>query len=324
MYADVLFPSPCCLSEPFILAFITWLVVSRGVVHSTVKNYLAGVRSYFALFGATHLELEVFRHPRVKLLIRAVRRLSPTKTKPRLPITIWILEILVKFLIQRNAPGDFVVAVAATLGFFGLLRASEFCARPGLHPGLVIHQLQWSVDGTKLTIHLDQSKTDIYREGVDILVFDIPNNASGLCPVSLMRTLLAGRKDYCAADPVFLHNNKPLSYSFFQKRLRDALSRCGFPAFDYGTHSLRIGAATTLAILGFPSHFIQSLGRWKSLSYQLYVRLGEREMRDAMRKMASSRRFSAKHSLEHYPCHDIGTPSLEHINLIRARFFNNA
>jgi hypothetical protein len=102
--------------------------------------------------------------------------------------------------------------------------------------------------------------------------------------------------------------------------MRNALKKIGMPPFEYGTHSLRIGAATTLAILGFPSHFIQVIGRWKSLSYQLYVRLGERERKQALARMASSQLFSAGQTLDTYPYLKIGTPNLSNISNIRAAF----
>ena len=38
------------------------------------------------------------------------------------------------------------------------------------------------------------------------------------------------------------------------------------------THSLQIGAATTAAAAGIPTHTIKQLGRWRSSAYRSYIR----------------------------------------------------
>lgn len=54
-----------------------------------------------------------------------------------------------------------------------------------------------------------------------------------------------------------------------------------------GTHSLRIGGASTLAMLGVEDHIIQTLGRWTSLCYQRYTRMGPRQHAEVSRLMAN-------------------------------------
>jgi hypothetical protein len=65
-------------------------------------------------------------------------------------------------------------------------------------------------------------------------------------------------------------------YTTLFNAIRGLAALCGLDPLAFGGHSLRIGRATTLALLGFPAHVIQTLDlrRWRSLSYQLYVRLG--------------------------------------------------
>ena len=40
----------------------------------------------------------------------------------------------------------------------------------------------------------------------------------------------------------------------------------------FGSHSFRIGAATTAAAAGVPDHLTQVLGRWTSNAYMPYIR----------------------------------------------------
>ena len=47
---------------------------------------------------------------------------------------------------------------------------------------------------------------------------------------------------------------------------------------DYAGHSFRIGAATTVAMAGLEDSAIQTLGRWKSSSYLLYIRMNPQQL----------------------------------------------
>ena len=55
--------------------------------------------------------------------------------------------------------------------------------------------------------------------------------------------------------------------------VRKALLSANLPAHLYGGCSFCIGAATTAAATGIENSTIQTLGRWKSSSYLLYIRL---------------------------------------------------
>ena len=57
----------------------------------------------------------------------------------------------------------------------------------------------------------------------------------------------------------------------FVKMTRDKLTAAGVDASHYSGHSFRIGAATTASAYGVEDSLIQTLGRWKSAAYLLYV-----------------------------------------------------
>ena len=50
------------------------------------------------------------------------------------------------------------------------------------------------------------------------------------------------------------------------------LQRLSIPTELYASHSFRIGAATTAAEAGLPPWLIQTLGRWPSNCFTLYIR----------------------------------------------------
>jgi site-specific recombinase XerD len=63
----------------------------------------------------------------------------------------------------------------------------------------------------------------------------------------------------------------PLTRTVFTERLRQLLSQAGITG-HFGSHSFRIGAATTAGLAGVPEHMIQTLGRWSSSVYLAYRR----------------------------------------------------
>ena len=66
-------------------------------------------------------------------------------------------------------------------------------------------------------------------------------------------------------------NCRPLSRVLLTDWLRQMFSAAGLSG-NFSSHSFRIGAATVAARNGVPDNLIQSLGRWSSDVYQLYIR----------------------------------------------------
>ena len=58
----------------------------------------------------------------------------------------------------------------------------------------------------------------------------------------------------------------------FVDEVRKVLDRAGLPAREFAGHSFRIGAASTAAAAGLEDSTIQTLGRWRSAAYLLYIR----------------------------------------------------
>ena len=58
-----------------------------------------------------------------------------------------------------------------------------------------------------------------------------------------------------------LEDGSPLTKNLFVRKVRTALNQAGYDQSKYAGHSFRIGAATTAAAVGIPSHMIKMLGR---------------------------------------------------------------
>ena len=75
-----------------------------------------------------------------------------------------------------------------------------------------------------------------------------------------------------APGPLFLfQSGQPLSHSVLTDWLQQIMVSARIPG-NFSSHSFCIGAATVAARNGVPDHLIESMGRWSSNAYQLYIR----------------------------------------------------
>ena len=120
-----------------------------------------------------------------------------------------------------------------------------------------------------VSLQIKQSKTDQERVGTRVV---IGRTGDDICPINAFLTYLSRRRD--KPGPLFQwRDGPPLAKSQFVSKVRSVPLAANLPATDFAGHSFRIGAATTAATAGLDDSTIQTLGRWKSSSYLLYVRL---------------------------------------------------
>ena len=74
-----------------------------------------------------------------------------------------------------------------------------------------------------------------------------------------------------------------LSYYRLNAAVKAAATACGFDGERFSTHSLRIGGATIMAAAGLPNHYIQKMGRWKSLTFLGYIHVAMGVMDSSLR-----------------------------------------
>lgn len=120
----------------------------------------------------------------------------------------------------------------------------------------------------------DRVKVVIGRTGGDI------------CPVTALLRFLAIRGKL--PGPLFVDaNGKPLTKGRFVAEVHSALTRANLPTAEYASHSFRIGAATTAAAAGLEDSLIQTLGRWKSSAYLVYIRMDPRQLAAVSNSLAN-------------------------------------
>lgn len=169
---------------------------------------------------------------------------------------------------------------AATTTFFTFCRSGEVTIPEGKsydsHSNLSYSDI--SVDNAQdpsiVSFLLKHTKTDQAREGVKVYM---GKTGDDICPVTALLHYLRLRGG--KAGPLFIwQDGSPLQKPQFNKAVRLALTQAKLPAEKFAGHSFRIGAATTAASAGLEDSTIQTLGRWKSSSYLLYIRLEPRHL----------------------------------------------
>ena len=103
--------------------------------------------------------------------------------------------------------------------------------------------------------------------------------------------MLAGRPRASdrTGQPLFLDpsTGRELTYEDAARSLKDLLTRAGFAELATGTHSLRIGGATTAAALG-GSYMAGCMGLWTSSSMHRYL-WGMRDQIEAIASQMATR-----------------------------------
>ena len=275
------------LSEDLLINYVTYCFKSLSLKYNTIKLYLAGIRFHYLKAG--------FNNPlngfdRLDCILRSIkRRDSGSSSLKRLPITFEVLEKMC-YVLQRGFVSPFIdimLQCACSMAFFGFLRCGEFTVRCATScEYLCIGDISIAADQSFYTVNLRVSKTDPFRKGVTIHIFenDILN------PVQIMYKFVSTRLGSGAnlKSPLFIDSDdKILSRDKFIVYIRDILSKIGLCDLDYCGHSFRIGAATSAAAVGIEDHLIQTLGRWSSNCYTRYIRTSTDTIKSAQRHMCS-------------------------------------
>ena len=290
-FCDTFKINPLPVTEPILCYYVACLG-QEGLSAATIKTYLSGVRQVQISQGFPEPHLAAM--PRLQQVLRGVRveqGKSGRAPRPRLPITPGILRRMKRIWEAEGVTWDTTMLWAASsVTFFSFCRSGELTVptEKGFDPSSHVTYNDISVDNRKspsiVSIHLKKSKTDPFREGMRVTVGRTNNE---ICPVAALLSYLSRRGD--RPGPLFQwKDGRPLTRDQFVKAVRTTLRKANLPAEQYAGHSFRIGAATTAATVGIEDSLIQTLGRWKSSAYLLYVRLDPNKLAAISGIMAAS------------------------------------
>lgn len=274
---------PLPTSEATLCYFVACLG-QQGLAHSSIRTYLSGIRQLQIAHGFKDPAID--QMPRLHQILKGVKLERGKQGKPsrsRLPITPSILRKLKSIWLGGNMNHSFeaVMLWAASLTtFFSFCRSGEITVEnenkfdPSIHLSLADVAVDDAYSPSVISLNIKCSKTDPSRIGYQVV---LGSTRDDLCPVVALLAYLARRGEKPGALFQW-RDGTPLSKSKFVEAVREALSMAHLPAEEYAGHSFRIGAATTAAMAGVEDSTIQTLGRWKSTSYLLYIRMDPRHL----------------------------------------------
>ena len=153
-------------------------------------------------------------------------------------------------------------------GFLWFMRAGEFTVSSVAAFDASVHlapqdvSIDSHVTPSVVRIHLKQSKTDPFRQGVNIF---LGRSKQEICRVAALLSYMALRGN--AQSPLFLYDDgTSLSRKRLVREVQRALTEAGRDCTGFTGESFRIGAATTAKARRLDDSTIKALGRWKRLS----------------------------------------------------------
>lgn len=266
--------------------FVGWLWDERSISPATTRGYVSTVRAHFyTMRGWRFLESPLL----AKFLLREAQRPTSDEKRFRFPAT--------KRLIQLVA-ADETIAIgtraAILTAWDGMLRASEYCSSGAStftkDATLLGKHVTWSktVGGWKLFIA--HSKGDRYNQGKDM--FFVPRtDGDSYCAARALRFYYESEERACAAPdrPFFCKRDRHNAVSYVTRdNVSAALKRhaaaAGLPVDRISSHSIRIGAAFSMANGKVDWNTIIHRGRWSPESGARMVIMYARMSRERLQE----------------------------------------
>eukprot|EP00913_Durusdinium_trenchii_P026135 g24517.t1 len=288
--------------EDELLRFMTYLAHVMQRTEGTVKQRLFAIKMGHLVAGHDDPTLN---RVRIWAALNGFKRWQPeTKRKyPVLPgMLVWIRRHLSSC--DTLSKGDQVILWAAIMvGFFFLLRASEFLVTVGRSWGstrtLKGSDIEARKDNMQVTnfhqaeevvIYLKGSKTDQYNQGTVRNQFKSGNE---LCVVSALADYQNIKPERFAGaeenQPLFrFEDGKPLQRGDIQNLIQLAAVADGQSTTRYGSHSLRIGGATAMYQTTKDLDVVKRFGRWNSDAFHGYLWESHERQRDLAKGMAGA------------------------------------
>eukprot|EP00435_Cladocopium_sp_Y103_P067566 s528_g30.t1 len=249
----------------------------------TIKLRLAAIRSMHLTLGYPD---PLAHMPRVPLALAGLRRRFGTKER-RMPVTPEMLKWLGEHLQYGRSQEASLLWGALTLGFFFLLRASEYLdvgyqdPNRGLRGSDITLKLNGKAlslerlsEADEVTILVRGSKTDIYNRGQ---VRNHFRTSERVCVVKAMVNLFhqfpQRYQGGSEAEELLFRSldDRPIPRTAIQALIERAAKGLNLPNGDLGTHSLRFGGASALWAQYQDTALVKRWGRWTSDSFQTYI-----------------------------------------------------
>lgn len=247
--------SPLPLSEQVMCRYVAYLG-EQGLSPKSIKAYLSAARHLQISMNMRDPKLGEM--PKLEQVMKGVKREYAKKSPGKRVRLLVTPDILLKLrgVWEANSKhhNSIMLWAAGSLCYFGFLRAGEITVPAesaydsGQHLNVSDVMVNSISDPTLIKIKIKASKTDPFRQGLDIFVGKTDNK---LCPVAALLAYLAKRGRQKGMLCRF-ENGRLLTRDRFVTSVREALKAAGVDCRSYSGHSFRIGAATAASKRGLP------------------------------------------------------------------------
>ncbi len=237
---------------------------------SHLEQYISGVTWWHDISGY-YGDCNPIRHPVIRAILEAKRRTTLGPTNQKEPFAQAHISQIAKF--AKNPKVSlriFRFATMCTIGFAAFLRISEI---------LNIRYRDVTFFSDHLTLFLEKSKTDVYRNGNVIF---LAKTDTEICPFFWLTKYFEKTLMDKSQQSDFLFRvlrtgvslgKKPLTYTRAREDLHFVLKKLGIPSSNFGWHSLRSGGASCALRHNVPIRLVLKQGRWKCMtSLEKYVK----------------------------------------------------
>ena len=248
-----------------VINFISYLSL-KGYASSTIKSYVSAI-SFKCKMNNVSDTSNCFI---IRKMLTGLGRLDRRKDL-RMPITY---DLLVKIIhaLPNICYSNFestLFAALFSLAFFGFMRVCELVQESDVKVSHALQSENVKISNTFIEILLAHSKSDQLGKGV---VISLPSTSGIICPVRLLQSYDKLKPHHMGS--YFRHaTGHPVTRYQFTCVLSKALNQAGINSNFYSSHSFRIGAATSAAMMGLEDEQIAKCGRWTSNIFKSYVRI---------------------------------------------------
>ncbi len=242
----------------------------------SIASYISGVKQ---LHLRLHLDITVFNHFDLSLVLRGLSRIKQYKPRQASPVTLHILSAIYYTSLDLTIPAHQVFWSLFLIAFFTMGRKSQFVvdSLKSVPSEKIVRRKHITISGDILYITFVASKTNQFgQKHHTIPLLSIKDSI--FCPVSHYRSMIQTLPSN-PNDPAFMFplNDSlvPLHYSKFQTFFKSCISSVGLPASQFSSHSFRRGGCSLAFHLQAPTELIQFTGDWKSDCYKKYLHLQE-------------------------------------------------
>ena len=282
--------------EDELLRFMTYLAHVMKRTEGTIKQRLFAIKMGHLVAGHEDPTLHKWA------ALNGYKRWQP-ETKRKYPVLPAMLLWIRRHLNSSESidKADRVIIWAAIMvGFFFLLRASEFLVTMGRTWGTSRTLKGTDVEARKnnnqvtnfhqaeeIVIYLKGSKTDQYNQGTVRNQFRSGNELCVVAALADYQSMKPERFAGAEADlPLFrLECGKPLQRTDIQSLIQLAAVADGQSTTRYGSHSLRIGGATAMYQATKDLDSVKRYGGWNSDAFHGYLWESHERQRDLAKGM---------------------------------------